>query len=144
MLTIQTRQPGIGNVAEKYQLDAAVMKSDNIWVGAVICYLLATDEALKFRSLYGDGDCGDGETLPYIYCGGDDDMGILSDVSEFTKRFIKDGITKWHLECMLDGSEVTFYGHSYGTGIGVFIAGDGMVDVTPVLKHVEECIQEMH
>ena len=135
MVTLSKRQCGIGNLMEKYQLNLARLNSEKELIGVVICYLIATDKDTKFRSLYAENDS---DSSDYIFLGQFGNEELLSDIYSFSGLFISKGITKWHLTCLVRGCEVGFYGHSYGTFVGISIPeGGDDINLMPLLRRVE-------
>lgn len=132
MVAVTGKRKGIWNTVEKYRLSARRTEADNIWIGAAICYLIATDRETVFRSLYAESETGENISL-----GRFGNWEVLKDISAFSRMFIDACAGAWHLECLIGGVGVVFYGHSMGTVVGVQVPEGADVDVIPLLKRIE-------
>lgn len=135
MIVLQEKTDGYHNVMEKFHLNEAYMNSENVFIGTLICFLITKEQDVIFYHLFTNGI---GEKDGFYLSNNCVDKELLSDIHTFCHKFKETGSFNWHLSCLIHGVLVEFFGHCYGTFVGVNMPEGSTLDVTEILKNVEQ------
>lgn len=136
MTAISVMEKGCGNSISKYNLDQSGYRYH---VGTLICINIANYKDVSFKSLYIQKQDGKPEKL-WEY----PDREIWQDRGSLYNYLADMEAQCWHLDCLIHGVLVSFYGQCHGTMVTVVLpdGADILDDIEFMLYGIEVFLKD--
>lgn len=136
MTAIKVMEKGCEKNTSKYNLNLA---DGGYHIGSLICTKLACHKKVSFKALYIENNEGFLHELSQY-----SSDRIWEDCSRFY-NYIRAFCAKcWHLNCMISGVQVSFYGPCHGTMVSVLLPDGAKIlgEVEQILGRIEENLKK--